>query len=154
MLGTLSVSFTYYSATGSDTRSRIFEGGGEEDCLRLLVGKMPTSKTGQVGQSTTSMTLPLSPYYATVLADLARERGFDGYLLNFECPLTGGVEQTRALAAWITLLHSEILEKVGPHGETLWYAHMPSRWLDGNPMQPQVRQRGHQWQTGMAGPFE
>lgn len=67
------------------------------------------------------MTLPLSPYYATVLAELARERGFDGYLLNFECPLAGGVEQTRALAAWITLLHSEILEKVGPHGETLWY---------------------------------
>ncbi|KAH9483196.1 Cytosolic endo-beta-N-acetylglucosaminidase 1 [Psilocybe cubensis] len=99
----------------------IFEGGGEEDCLRLLVGKMPTSKTGQVGQSATCLTLPLSPHYARVLADLARERGFDGYLLNFECPLAGGVEQTRALAAWITLLHSEILEKVGPHGETLWY---------------------------------
>ncbi|KAF8164722.1 glycoside hydrolase family 85 protein [Crassisporium funariophilum] len=99
----------------------IFEGGGEEDCLRLLVGKMPVSKTGQVDQSTSSLTLPLSPYYARVLAELARERGFDGYLLNFECPLAGGLEQTRALAAWITLLQSEILSRVGPHGETLWY---------------------------------
>ncbi|KDR71031.1 hypothetical protein GALMADRAFT_801556 [Galerina marginata CBS 339.88] len=99
----------------------IFEGGGEEDCLRLLVGKMPTSKTGQVGKSPASLTLPLSPHYAKVLAELARERGFDGYLLNFECPLSGGLEQTRALAAWITLLQSEILAKVGPHGQTLWY---------------------------------
>ncbi|KAF8959452.1 glycoside hydrolase family 85 protein [Flammula alnicola] len=99
----------------------IFEGGGEEDCLRLVVGKMPISKTGQVGQATSSLTLPLSPHYAKVLAELARERGFDGYLLNFECPLAGGLEQTRALAAWITLLQSEILNKVGPHGETIWY---------------------------------
>jgi len=100
---------------------RIFEGGGEEDCLRLLVGKMPMSRTGQVDTPTLSHTLPLSPHYATVLADLAKERGFDGYLLNFECPLQGGVEQTRALAAWITLLQSEILRKVGPHGTTLWF---------------------------------
>jgi len=99
----------------------IFEGGSEEDCLRLLVGKLPSSTTGQVDQVAPSFTLPLSPYYARVLADLARERGFDGYLLNFECPLGGGLEQTRALAAWITLLQSEIREKVGPHGETLWY---------------------------------
>ncbi|PPQ73301.1 hypothetical protein CVT26_015330 [Gymnopilus dilepis] len=100
---------------------RIFEGGSEEDCLRLLVGKMPSSKTGQVGSSPTSLTLPLSPHYATVLAELARERGFDGYLLNFEVPLAGQFEQTRTLAAWITLLQSEILAKVGPHGQTLWY---------------------------------
>jgi len=56
-----------------------------------------------------------------VLAELARERGFDGYLLNFECPLVGGVEQTRAVVAWITLLQSEILARVGAHGETHWY---------------------------------
>ncbi|TFK35083.1 glycoside hydrolase family 85 protein [Crucibulum laeve] len=99
----------------------IFEGGGEEDCLRLLVGKMPSSKTGHVEQPTESFSLPLSPHYARVLAELARERGFDGYLLNFECPLQGKTEQTRALAAWITLLQAEILDKVGPHGETIWY---------------------------------
>ncbi|KAF8185185.1 glycoside hydrolase family 85 protein [Pholiota molesta] len=28
----------------------IFEGGGEEDCLRLLVGKIPHAKTGQIDQ--------------------------------------------------------------------------------------------------------
>lgn len=81
---------------------------------------MPLSKTGQVNQVTSSLTLPLSPHYARVLAELARERGFDGYLLNFECPLVGGVEQTRAVAAWITLLQSELLARVGPHGETHW----------------------------------
>ncbi len=98
---------------------RIFEEGGEEDSLRLIVGKIPSSKTGQVGQA--AFTLPLSPYYAKLLAELARERGFDGYLLNFECRLGGSLEQTRALSAWITLLQSEILDKVGPHGETIWY---------------------------------
>jgi len=82
---------------------------------------MPASTTGQVDRATSSFTLPLSPHYATVLAELARERGFDGYLLNVEVPLAGGLEQTRALAAWMTVLQSEILEKVGPHGETLWY---------------------------------
>lgn len=81
---------------------------------------MPTSKTGQINQET--RTLPLTAYYAKRLAELARERGFDGYLLNFECPLVGRYEQTRALAAWITLLQSEILDKVGPHGETIWCA--------------------------------
>ena len=100
--------------------ARIFEPGAESDCLRLVVGKMPISKSGQVNQSSSSLTLPLSPHYARVLAELARERGFDGYLLNFECPLVGGVEQTRVVAAWITLLHSEILARVGPHGETHW----------------------------------
>jgi mannosyl-glycoprotein endo-beta-N-acetylglucosaminidase len=57
-----------------------------------------------------------------VLAELAYQRGFDGYLLNFECPLRGGVEQTRALSAWIALLDAELKIKVGPHAETIWYA--------------------------------
>ena len=88
---------------------------------------MPFSKTGQVDQPTSSLTLPLSPHYAKVLAELAHERGFDGYLLNFECALAGGVEQTRAVAAWITLLHSEILARVGAHGETHWFVVSYSR---------------------------
>jgi mannosyl-glycoprotein endo-beta-N-acetylglucosaminidase len=108
-------------------RRRIFEPGAESDCLRLVVGKMPQSKTGQVNQPTSPLTLPLSPHYARVLAELARERGFDGYLLNFECPLMGGVEQTRAVAAWITLLQSEILARVGAHGETHWFVVFYSR---------------------------
>ena len=88
---------------------------------------MPFSKTGQVDQPTSSLTLPLSPHYAKVLAELARERGFDGYLLNFECPLAGSVEQTRVVAAWITLLQSEILARVGAHGETHWFVVSCSR---------------------------
>ena len=98
---------------------RIFEGSGEEDCLRLLVGQVPNSKTGPVLPSST--TLPLSPYYARVLADLAQQRGFDGYLLNFECPLQGGIEQTRALAGWITILRAELETKVGTHAQVIWY---------------------------------
>ncbi|KAF7984889.1 hypothetical protein HWV62_10885 [Athelia sp. TMB] len=97
----------------------IFEGSGEDDCLRLLVGQLPTSTSGPALPSTT--TLPLSPHYARVLADLAAQRGFDGYLLNFECPLRGGVEQTRALSAWIPILQAEMLAKVGPHAQALWY---------------------------------
>jgi len=83
------------------------------------VGQLPKSKTGPALPSST--TLPLSPHYARVLADLAQQRGFDGYLLNFECPLQGGFEQTRALAGWITILQSELKVKVGPHAQAIWY---------------------------------
>ncbi|KAJ4494824.1 glycosyl hydrolase family 85-domain-containing protein [Lentinula edodes] len=99
----------------------IFEGGGEQDSLRLLVGKLPKSRTGPVSQPTTPTSLPLSPHYARILADLAKKRGFDGYLLNFECPLVGGIEQTRALAAWITILQAELKYKIGDHAEAMWY---------------------------------
>ncbi|KAF5391486.1 hypothetical protein D9757_002437 [Collybiopsis confluens] len=99
----------------------IFEGGGEQDCLRLLVGQLPKSRTGPVSRPQTTTSLPISPHYARVLADLAKQRGFDGYLLNFECPLAGGLEQTRALAGWITLLRSELRERVGAHTEVSWY---------------------------------
>jgi mannosyl-glycoprotein endo-beta-N-acetylglucosaminidase len=99
---------------------RIFEDGSEEDCLRLIVGKFTTCKTGQVDQPSSSFTIPLSLHYARLLATLAHDMGFDGYLLNFECPLNGSFEQTRALAAWITVLQSELLDKVGSHAETIW----------------------------------
>jgi mannosyl-glycoprotein endo-beta-N-acetylglucosaminidase len=55
------------------------------------------------------------------LADLANQCGFDGYLLNFECPLRGGIEQTKALTAWNTLLQAELQAKVGPHARTIWF---------------------------------
>jgi mannosyl-glycoprotein endo-beta-N-acetylglucosaminidase len=99
---------------------RIFESGGDEDCLRLLVGHLPKSTTGPAIQSLPA-TLPLSPHYARLLAELAYLRGFDGYLLNFECPLLGGIEQTRTLAAWIRLLQSELEAKVGSHAQSIWY---------------------------------
>ncbi|EGO27070.1 glycoside hydrolase family 85 protein [Serpula lacrymans var. lacrymans S7.9] len=95
----------------------IFEGSGEADCLRLVVG-LPQCNTGPVVQSDS---IPVSAHYARVLADLARQRGFDGYLLNFECPLKGGIEQARALAAWITLLRFELVSKVGSHSQVVWY---------------------------------
>ncbi|KAF7331027.1 Glycoside hydrolase family 85 protein [Mycena venus] len=99
----------------------IFEGNGEDDCLRLLVGRLPKSKTGPARQPTDFRSLPLSPHYARLLAELAHQRGFDGYLLNFECPLRGGIEQTRAVAAWITLLVDELKSRIGPHAEAVWY---------------------------------
>ncbi|KAI8984850.1 glycosyl hydrolase family 85-domain-containing protein [Trametes punicea] len=92
----------------------------EADCLRLLVGPLPQSQTG-TAKSDPNMTLPVSPHYARVLAELAYERGFDGYLLNFEVPLRGGVEQTRALTLWIALLESELKRTVGSHAHVLWY---------------------------------
>ncbi|TDL17628.1 hypothetical protein BD410DRAFT_541522 [Rickenella mellea] len=98
----------------------IFEGSGEEDCLRLLVGKLPKSTTGPAEPSS-AHTLPLSPHYARLLAELAVERGFDGYLLNFECPLRGGPEQMRALDAWITILDSQLKRRVGSHSQAIWY---------------------------------
>jgi len=99
----------------------IFEGGSDADGLRLLVGKLPTNaRTGQVDTNSPPTTLPVSPFYAKLLAKLARDRGFDGYLLNFESALPGGVEQSRAAAAWATILQSELIKEVGPHAETVW----------------------------------
>ncbi|KAG5637429.1 hypothetical protein H0H81_004588 [Sphagnurus paluster] len=99
----------------------IFEGDGEEDCLRLLVGNLPSSVNGPAKPPSEATPLPLSPHYAKLLAELAWKRGFDGYLLNFECPLKGGIEQCRTLTAWITILQAEILARVASHGEIIWY---------------------------------
>ncbi|TCD66207.1 hypothetical protein EIP91_001654 [Steccherinum ochraceum] len=98
----------------------IFEGQDAEDCLRLLVGRLPQSKTGPL-QTPAQRTIPVSSHYAKRLAQLARQRGFDGYLLNFECPLQGNIEQTRALSTWIALLEYELKREVGPHSEVIWY---------------------------------
>ncbi|KAF8622794.1 hypothetical protein AX15_006724 [Amanita polypyramis BW_CC] len=62
-----------------------------------------------------------SGHYATVLADLAHQRGFDGYLLNFEQPLPGGADQAGMLALWVRLLREELWKKVGQHAEVIWY---------------------------------
>ncbi|KAJ8518531.1 hypothetical protein ONZ45_g4430 [Pleurotus djamor] len=102
-------------------KASIFEGGAEADCLRLLVGRLPTSRTKPTVDTARNRSLPASAHYARLLADLARDRGFDGYLLNFECPLQGGFEQTRALTVWISLLRSELNAKVGSHAEVIWY---------------------------------
>ncbi|KAH8824582.1 glycosyl hydrolase family 85-domain-containing protein [Flagelloscypha sp. PMI_526] len=99
----------------------IFEGGAEPDCLRLLVGKLPSKPSGPAISPPASASLPISPYYARILANLAAQRGFDGYLLNFECPLQGGPEQARAVAEWIAVFRREMKKVVGDHAEVIWY---------------------------------
>ncbi|KAJ3473999.1 hypothetical protein NLI96_g12705 [Meripilus lineatus] len=88
----------------------IFEGSAEDDCLRLVSG--PTSLPG---------TQYVSPHYARVLAQLAYQRGFDGYLLNFECRLPGGLSQSRALTTWVAILDHELKRTIGEHAECVWY---------------------------------
>ena len=53
---------------------------------------------------------------------MAHQRGFDGYLLNFEwnLRLEDGIGQARALTAWISLLEAELKAKIGPHAEVIW----------------------------------
>ncbi|PIL36452.1 hypothetical protein GSI_00141 [Ganoderma sinense ZZ0214-1] len=99
----------------------IFEGAESHgECLQLLVGPLPRQTYG-AAKPNSNQTLPVSPHYARLLAELAYQRGFDGYLLNFEAPLPGGVEQARALTLWIALLEQELKRKVGPHAEAMWY---------------------------------
>lgn len=99
----------------------IFEGSGESDVLQLLFGQLPVSVTGPALSAKAPESIPVSPHYARSLADLAHLRGFDGYLLNVECPLRGGPEQARALTAWIDLLRYHLKTQVGEHAEVIWY---------------------------------
>ena len=88
--------------------------------MQLLVGPLPRQTYGPA-KPDSNPTLPVSAHYARLLAELAHQRGFDGYLLNFEEPLPGGVEQARALTLWIALLEKELKQRVGPHAEAMWY---------------------------------
>lgn len=107
----------------------IFEwDGAEEECLRLLLGNIPLNNK-DYSHANPGGVLPISPHYAHLLARLARQRGFDGYLLNIECPLRGGVEQVRALVGWITILERELRAQVGHHAHCIWY---DSVIVDGN----------------------
>lgn len=88
------------------------------DGLKLLLGNVPSLSTDR---NAASGSIPLSRHYASRLAELAFQRGFDGYLLNFESSLPGGTEQARALTAWITLLRAKLRSKVGAHADVVWY---------------------------------
>lgn len=112
---------SYLQSEPTDTHYRIFEGSGELDVLRLLFGRVPNSPTGPASSEQTSNAYPISPHYARALAEFARQRGFDGYLLNMECPLQGGPEQTRALCAWVDLLRHYLKTEIGDHTEVIWY---------------------------------
>lgn len=65
-------------------------------------------------------------HYARILADLAYQRGFDGYLLNIEVPLRGGVEQCRALSTWIGMLEEALRKRVGDHAQVIWQVVRPT----------------------------
>lgn len=105
----------------TNARASIFEHAeSAADCLQLLVGRLPSSQTGPAYPPSRSV-WPISRHYARVLADLAYQRGFDGYLVNVENALEGGVEQTRALASWVALLESELRDRIGGHAEVVWY---------------------------------
>ncbi|PFH47313.1 glycoside hydrolase family 85 protein [Amanita thiersii Skay4041] len=118
----------------------IFENSdGQDDLLRLFTGPVPPTFTEgeppskiiarSAKANITTSQFPFSSHYARVLADLAYQRGFDGYLMNFEWFLFGGAVQARALAAWVSLLREELWKKVGPHAEVVWY---DSVTIDGN----------------------
>jgi mannosyl-glycoprotein endo-beta-N-acetylglucosaminidase len=96
----------------------------EADCLRLLFGRLPASRTGPaVPVSVEKSPVSVSHHYARLLAYLAHQRGFDGYLMNFEWDLRAdsGIGHTRALTAWVSLLQAELKAKIGPHAEVIWY---------------------------------
>ena len=80
------------------------------DCRKLVIGNDPANDTS----------FPLSSRYAKLLAELAQQRGFDGYLLNFESDLYGGSVQARTLVAWLSVLDAELRDKVGNHAEVIW----------------------------------
>ena len=68
----------------------------------------------------TDKKIPVSKRYAVFLAELAYQRGFDGFLLNFESDLPNEINHARALAAWILILKAELRAKVGPHAQVMW----------------------------------
>jgi mannosyl-glycoprotein endo-beta-N-acetylglucosaminidase len=104
---------SFHPSTHSGFSARIFEHREDEsDSLQIIVG--------QPQSNTSTGKIPLSRRYAVLLAELAYQRGFDGYLLNFEYKLKDGTEQARALAAWILLLRAELQAKVGPQAQAMW----------------------------------
>ncbi|TFK35723.1 glycosyl hydrolase family 85-domain-containing protein [Crucibulum laeve] len=99
----------------------IFENTESQDDLsQLFFGPLPV-ESNRERLASAPPSLPLSSHYARVLAELAYQRGFDGYLMNFEWSLPGGISQARALTAWVSLLRVELWKRVGSHAEVVWY---------------------------------
>ncbi|PFH50496.1 glycoside hydrolase family 85 protein [Amanita thiersii Skay4041] len=99
----------------------LFEHDGvKPDLLRLLAGPSMTSRDASKEQFITGSSFTFSIHYAQLLADLACQRGFDGYLMNFELAI-GGELHARGVADWVSVLRSELWKKVGPHAEVIWY---------------------------------
>ena len=51
---------------------------------------------------------------------LASERGFDGYLLNFEVQLPERSSDATLLEAWINRLETELRVAIGLHAQVVW----------------------------------
>jgi len=93
---------------------------GSDDLEQVIRGHSPSSKTGPAKATDDNITM--SPHYARMLAELARQRGFDGYLVAFEDSFNSdGTKWARAVSAWVSLLREEMLKVVGPHAEVIWY---------------------------------
>ncbi|KAH7099340.1 glycosyl hydrolase family 85-domain-containing protein [Auriculariales sp. MPI-PUGE-AT-0066] len=60
-------------------------------------------------------------HYAEILAQLAAERGFDGWLLNVEVDLPNGAAHALKLVEWTCILRERLHELVGPHAQVIWY---------------------------------
>lgn len=97
----------------------IFEGDSAGDLYRMIAGNPLPVGGGEYSLPTSGM--PVSSYYAKVLAGLAKERGFDGWLLNIEIDMAEGPSGARGLAAWLTVFRKEIVKAVGEHGKVLMY---------------------------------
>lgn len=91
---------------------RIFENDdGREECPGLI---SPAHASGPSSNP--------SLHHARTLANLAYQRGFDGYLLNMEVGLKEGMEQARNLSIWISLLEEELRRAIGDHAQVVWYS--------------------------------
>jgi mannosyl-glycoprotein endo-beta-N-acetylglucosaminidase len=101
--------------------ARIFE--SSDDLLQLITGPLPQAQDVSIKSPQPSGSIALSSHYACLLAELAYQRGFDGYLLNFESYLSPGIEkaQSRALASWITILQSKLQDRIGAHAQAVWF---------------------------------
>ncbi|KAG8883668.1 hypothetical protein FRB97_006158 [Tulasnella sp. 331] len=100
----------------------IFEPDAEYDCLNLLTGpNAGATQTKYAPVGAPEEMPPLSAHYASVLAQLACDRGFDGWLMNFECDLLHKEDQGRMLFLWIQILRQELKKRIGSHSEVVWY---------------------------------
>ncbi|KAH6890096.1 glycosyl hydrolase family 85-domain-containing protein [Coprinopsis sp. MPI-PUGE-AT-0042] len=98
------------------------------DLYQMVAGK-PFPGDREYRMPTNDM--PVSSHYAKLLANLARERGFDGWLVNIEIDMSGGRTEARGLAAWLTIFQREVLmyDSVIIRGDLVWQERVNSRNL-------------------------
>ena len=61
-------------------------------------------------------TLDGNKFYAKKLVEIAKEIGFDGYLMNFECK----IDNTDILIEWLSFLREELHKEI-PGSLLIWY---------------------------------